>query len=151
MTVGPWKPISLHTYDIRIVDVDIRCRVSETLGAEAIVNVELSENTPGSISVALGDVNGTVVRCYDGTTPESGRTHTHFTCTPGEIDLWYPVHYGKQPLYTIEVQVKDAVGCVFDHVNLRMLMSMRLGQTHSGLKARKNCIPSHSCSRGGTS
>ncbi|KIM68561.1 glycoside hydrolase family 2 protein [Scleroderma citrinum Foug A] len=114
MTVGPWKPIGLHAYDIRIVDVDIRCRVSETLDAEAIVDVELSENTPGSISVILSDVNGTVVRCYNRTTLESGRTHMHFTFIPGEMDLWYPVHYGKQPLYTIEVQVKDAGKRILD-------------------------------------
>jgi len=133
MTVGPWKPVALHAYDICIMDIDIRCRVSEILDAEAIVNVELSENVHGSISVTLSDVNGTVVRCHEGTTLESGRTHTQFTFIPGEMDLWYPVHYGKQPLYTVEVQVKDAVGYSLDRVSLRMLMPMRLVRTDSGL------------------
>ena len=111
MTVGPWKPISLHAYDMRIVDVDIRCRVSETLDAEAIVNVELSENITGLISITFNDANGTLVRRHDGTTVKSGRSSVLFNFSAGEVDLWYPVHYGKQPLYTAEVQIKDVVRC----------------------------------------
>ncbi|KAL4075886.1 glycoside hydrolase family 2 protein [Scleroderma citrinum] len=114
MTVGPWKPISLHAYDIRIVDTDIRCKVSEILDAEVVVDVELSEDIPASISVILSEAGGKVIRCQDCVTLDSRRSQTQFHFSPGEVYLWYPVHYGKQPLYVLEVQVKDASGRTLD-------------------------------------
>ncbi|KAI6034165.1 glycoside hydrolase family 2 protein [Pisolithus microcarpus] len=107
MTVGPWKPIFLHTYDLRIADVDIRCRVSEALDVNIIVDLALSEDSSGSASVLLRDPHGKVVRHRDALAVGIGKASTNFYLSSGEAELWYPVHHGKQPLYTVEVAVKD--------------------------------------------
>lgn len=114
MTIGPWKPIFLHTYDLRIMDVDIRCRVAEALDVDITVDLALSKDSPGSASVLLRDPHGSVARYQDALATETGRASTKFYFSSGEAELWYPVHYGKQPLYTIEVVVKDVDGRVMD-------------------------------------
>ncbi|KAI6113706.1 glycoside hydrolase family 2 protein [Pisolithus croceorrhizus] len=114
MTVGPWKPIFLHTHDLRIADVDIRCRVSEALDVNITVDLALCEGSPGSASVLLRDPRGKVIRYRDALPVEIGRASTNFHLSSGEAELWYPVHYGKQPLYAVEVAVKDADGRPMD-------------------------------------
>ncbi|KAF9263450.1 glycoside hydrolase family 2 protein [Marasmius fiardii PR-910] len=102
MTTGPWKPINLQTYGNRITEVDIRTVVSTDLDVELNVQVEVSDN-PSSVKVLLKSPNGSVV--VTDTTTSDGRVSFKFKY--GELDLWYPVGYGKQPLYTVEVEVKD--------------------------------------------
>ncbi|KAG6336605.1 hypothetical protein ID866_2481 [Astraeus odoratus] len=114
MTVGPWKPISLQTYDVRITDVDIRCKVSEALDVDVTVDLELSGSVLGSVCVILIDPCGKVVRSQDALTLRFGSAHTEFHLVREEAKLWYPVHYGQQPLYTIQVEVKDAHGHLLD-------------------------------------
>ncbi len=40
---------------------------------------------------------------------DSGTGSASFSAKRGECELWYPVGYGKQPLYTFELTIKDAV------------------------------------------
>ncbi|KAI6119373.1 glycoside hydrolase family 2 protein [Pisolithus croceorrhizus] len=91
MTVGPWKPIFLHTHDLRIADVDIRCRVSEALDVNITVDLTLCEETQ----------RGKVIRHRDALAVEIGRVKHEFHLSSGEAELWYPVHYGKQSLYAV--------------------------------------------------
>jgi beta-mannosidase len=39
----------------------------------------------------------------------SGQFRANFGFSAGFLELWYPVGYGKQPIYTIEIEVIDEV------------------------------------------
>src|SRR5882724_10561266 len=61
MTVGPWKPIGLHTCNTKIVDIDVRSKVSERLDVDLTVDFSLSTQTSGLASVTLRDSLGVQV------------------------------------------------------------------------------------------
>jgi beta-mannosidase len=109
MTVGPWKPISLEMYHVRIIDLDIRTNISESLDVNVGIRCHLSSKIPGFAVVVLRDQNSGGVISGDSLPTDTGHIHTKFHFAPGEVDLWFPVGYGKQPIYTIEVQISDAV------------------------------------------
>lgn len=108
MTIGPWKLIKLHTYDVYLADVDIRNVVSEALDVKMSVDLLLSDKFSGSASITLKNAQGDVVT-EKKIKVESGHAHTELEFSTGELQLWYPVHYGKQPLYSIVVAVSDIV------------------------------------------
>lgn len=109
MTIGPWKPIKLHTYDVRLVDVDIRSVVSEALDVKISVTLLLSDKISSLASIILKNPQGDVVYIERDLKVESGCARAEFKFCSGELQLWYPVHYGRQPLYSIVVTVSDAV------------------------------------------
>ncbi|KAH7930093.1 glycoside hydrolase family 2 protein [Leucogyrophana mollusca] len=114
MTVGPWKPVYLHTYQTRLTDIDIRSKVSESLGVKLTVDISLSEKTSGAASVVLKGPQGATIVKESSIKTTSGSARAEFQFNPGDLDLWYPVGYGNQPLYTVEVQIADEQGKVLD-------------------------------------
>ncbi|KAF9226510.1 glycoside hydrolase family 2 protein [Gyrodon lividus] len=114
MTVGPWKPINFHTYDVYLTDVDIRSVVSEALDVKVTIDLSLSHKFSGSASVTLKNPQGAVVYTEKDLGVESGRARVELEFFSGQLRLWFPVHYGKQPLYTVEVIVSDANSTVVD-------------------------------------
>lgn len=113
MTVGPWKPITLQSYDNRIVDLDIRINVFESLGANLSADITFAEKKPGFTTLILKGQDGTLAASTSspiGT--ESGRAKITFDFKPGDLKLWYPVGYGEQALYTATVELRDEV-CPF--------------------------------------
>lgn len=110
MTIGPWKPIKLHTYDVYLADVDIRILVSESLDAKVSVDMLLSEKISGSASIILKDPQGDDVT-EKKIEIEFGNGRAEFEFSSGELQLWYPVRYGSQPLYSVAIVVSDAVSC----------------------------------------
>lgn len=109
MTVGPWKPIKLHTYDVYLADVNIRSVVSEALDVKISVDLLLSDKVSSLASVTLRNPRGDVVCTERNIKVESGNARAEFKFSSGELELWYPVHCGKQPLYSIGVAVSDTV------------------------------------------
>lgn len=109
MTIGPWKPIKLHTYDVYLADVDIRSVVSEALDVKISVDLLLSDKIYSSASIALKDPQGDVVYTENNIKVGSGDARAECKFPSGELQLWYPVRYGEQPLYSIVVTVSDAV------------------------------------------
>ena len=108
MTVGPWKLVKLHTYDVYLADVDIRSVVSEALDVTISVELLLSGSISGSASITLKNPQGGIVDTKN-IEVQSGKARTEFIFPRGELQLWYPVHYGEQPLYDIVVAVHDTV------------------------------------------
>ncbi len=110
MTVGPWKPIKLEVYKSRITDVYIQPRVAEDLSATLDVTVSLAD-TPGAIaSIYLKLPNGTLL--IGGSNikiKDSSSAHANFGLSKEAYERWYPVGYGDQPIYTVEVQITDEV------------------------------------------
>jgi len=116
MTIGPWKPISLHTYNVRITDLDVRSKVSEALDVKVTVDLTLSEKTSGLASIVLRAPQGHVIHMESDLQIDSGSVRAEFHFSPGELELWYPVGYGKQPLYAVEVTVSDSVRTTHYHI-----------------------------------
>ncbi|KAG8705027.1 hypothetical protein FRC08_001891 [Ceratobasidium sp. 394] len=109
-TIGPWRPITLETYAIRLSDVRVRQDVKEDLSAELSVEFEVSEKTSDlSAAVVLKSSAGTVVKTADAKIKD-GRAVAEFKLAKGDVELWYPVGYGKQALYTVDIQVSDKSG-----------------------------------------
>lgn len=108
MTTGPWRAISLQTYDVRITDFRVQTEVSESLDTVIKVSIDTSSPT-GRTVVALKNQKGQVVRQSDALKPKDGKAEVAFSGAKGEFDLWYPVGYGKQPIYTVEAQITDEV------------------------------------------
>ncbi|QRV76379.1 beta-mannosidase [Ceratobasidium sp. AG-Ba] len=106
-TIGPWRPIILETYAVRLSDVRISQDVKEDLSATLSVQLEISEaKSDHSAAVVLKSSAGAVVKSAD-ITIKGGRAVVDFKLAKGEVDLWYPVHYGKQALYIVDIQVAD--------------------------------------------
>jgi beta-mannosidase len=70
-----------------------------------------TDNLSGS--VVLKSSAGAVVKKAADVKFKDGRGVVQFELAKGEVDLWYPVGYGKQVLYTVEVQVADQVSNIF--------------------------------------
>lgn len=126
MTVGPWKPIKLETYHNRITDLDVRSEVSEALDVKLSASFAFSEKTPGYASFVLKKPDGSVEASADKIPVNgAGIAKVNFEWQPGEIQLWYPVGYGSQPLYTVEVLVTDKVSyicCTMHFINTANLL-----------------------------
>lgn len=109
MTVGPWKPITLETYESRIVEMDIRSQLSEALDVKLTAVCTFSETTSSHTSFVLRRPDGSI-EVSANKIPVSGRqVSVDFEWQAGELQLWYPVGYGSQPLYTVEVELADEV------------------------------------------
>ena len=109
MTVGPWKPIKLETYTVRIADVDVRARVAEDLSATLDVSFTLTREDHSIASVSLKSADGSLVAGQNSVRIAQSGAKATFKLSAGSYDLWYPVGYGKQPLYTVEIAVADQV------------------------------------------
>jgi beta-mannosidase len=116
MTVGPWKPVSLQTYQNRIVDLDVRSDVSESLDVKLTADITFSEKAPGLASFVLRTPDGSKEVFLTKTSTDAGHCKVASEWASGELDLWYPVGYGTQPLYTVEVELADEV-CVCFHAS----------------------------------
>ncbi|KAJ7228703.1 glycoside hydrolase family 2 protein [Mycena pura] len=113
MTIGPWKPISLHCYNNRIIDLDVRTQISEAL--EVNLTAKFSyEKQKGSASFVLKRPDGSVEVSSAKMAMEGGSSEVSFTFASGQLQLWYPVHYGEQPIYEVEVEIVDPEGNVLD-------------------------------------
>ncbi|TDL29523.1 glycoside hydrolase family 2 protein [Rickenella mellea] len=114
MTVGPWRPIYIQTYHTRITDLCVKTSVAEDLAVQINVSFALSEHVTSAASVQLKSLDGQTVIGESKINSGTGSGEAHFSFNPGVLDLWYPIGYGKQPLYTVEVKVSDANGGELD-------------------------------------
>ena len=111
MTTGPWKPVSLHTYKTRIDEVRVNVDVAEKLDADVNVSFSLAgvmRETEATVSLvdAAGTsiVTQTLVLAANKTIGP-----IKFKLEKGNFNLWFPVGYGEQPLYSAKVDLRDTV------------------------------------------
>lgn len=115
MTVGPWRPIYLKCYTASIDDLDVRADVTPKLDCSlsACVTFAGAKGVIHNISAVLRDFTGRVVR--EESRPLSAsevsieEASVFWEFKDGEVELWWPIKYGKQALYTLEVTVLDKV------------------------------------------
>jgi beta-mannosidase len=110
MTIGPWRPIALEFYQNRIIELDIRSEVSESLNVKLSGAFTFSEKTAGYVSFLLKRPDGSLeVSANKLPVDGGGRAKVKFEWRAGQLELWNPVGYGAQPLYTVEVELTDQV------------------------------------------
>lgn len=108
MTVGPWKPIYLHTYTHRITDLRISSNVSEDLSVTGQVTFALNETAKDGfkVSATIKAASGAQLVAQE-LSADDGKLE--FSLKPEEVELWFPIGYGKQALHTFTVALKDKV------------------------------------------
>jgi beta-mannosidase len=116
MTTGPWKPIRLEGYKTRITDVDARVDILESLDVNVNVTIQLSEQLSAPGKVTIYKPNGQI-QDSKSATMFGGKGVVEFSFAKDAIELWYPVGYGKQPLYTLEVLIGNEVQDFLVRVN----------------------------------
>jgi beta-mannosidase len=95
--------------------------VDEGLGANLIVRIALSpRETSGIAEVLLKDPSGAIVTSRSSIEVKGGAALAAFNFVKGEVELWYPVGYGEQPLYDVQVKVFDDVRSLFSEKNLNL-------------------------------
>jgi beta-mannosidase len=100
MTCGPWRPISLEVYDSRVSDLYTCIDVDKSLKRAKVV---ANATTEGNASQVRFDVSlhGKAVASETVSTKGDASVTFHI----GNPELWYPIRYGKQPLYTIRATI----------------------------------------------
>ena len=109
MTVGPWRPISIEYYNTRITDVFTKVDVDIGLAVKIAVSFSISEDSPVNASITFEALDGSTIISSQSLQITGGTGEAIFSFKKGEIDLWYPIGYGKQSRYAIQVQITDAV------------------------------------------
>ncbi|KAI1095304.1 glycoside hydrolase family 2 protein [Rostrohypoxylon terebratum] len=144
LTAGPWRPIYLETFVTRISDLGIDIEVLDTLYKAIItVSVELegAHVDTASTSLEISDPSG---RKIDHGEIQGCGSYRFIIQNPS---LWYPLGYGKQPLYTFTATVGDDLHKVSKRVGLRMLELVQRplpGQKSLTFFFRVNNIPIYS-------
>jgi beta-mannosidase len=97
-------------YHTRISDLYISAQVDESLETDLTIRVTLSPSwSSGFAEILLKDPAGQVVTSQTNILVNGGFAQTAFHFKKGDIQLWYPVGYGEQPLYDVEVKVMNDV------------------------------------------
>lgn len=97
LTCGPWRPVNLEIYHSRIADLYFDINVDKSLKSADIVTHAIVEGNGGIVrfEISLGDQ-----LVASETVDSSQDTTVSFHLDNPE--LWYPIRYGKQPLYTVK-------------------------------------------------
>ena len=142
LTVGPWRPVSLHAYHTRISDLHISAQVDEILDADLTVRIALfPQEISGAAEVLLKDPSGSVVTSRSGVGIKGGTAQAVYHFAKGDVRLWYPVRYGEQPLYDVQVNVFDDVRPSFSGENL-FIQVIVAGREVTGYQDPKDRVPS---------
>ncbi|KKA20968.1 Glycoside hydrolase family 2 protein [Rasamsonia emersonii CBS 393.64] len=102
LTCGPWRPIYLESFTARITDLSVDIAVNDGLdAAEVNVAVELEgkASKDAAVEVAIADPEGKLVS----QAVVQGSGSCSFTIK--DPQLWYPIGYGKQPLYSVSAAI----------------------------------------------
>ncbi|KAI0053587.1 glycoside hydrolase family 2 protein [Auriscalpium vulgare] len=113
MTVGPWRPISLHIYQTRITDFRVSSIVDANLEIDLTASVTLSSDVSSTADIALKHQSGSVVLSKKFSL-DKGSAKAKLDVKKGDVELWYPVGHGKQPIYEVVITVSDEQGNVLD-------------------------------------
>ncbi|KAI0160719.1 beta-mannosidase [Xylariaceae sp. FL1272] len=115
ITCGPWRPIYLELYESRISDIWCNVDVDESL-KKAVVHTQVSvEGEPSTVRLEIS--LGTSLK---GSVEFKPGEEIHMAIDDPE--LWYPIRYGKQPLYTVTATILEdghAVDSMKKQIGLR--------------------------------
>lgn len=98
MTCGPWRPVTLETYDARIVDLHFRQDIDNDLSRATIIVKAEIEGPATHVLFEL--ILGEILWASELVPVTAELSETRVTISKPE--LWYPSGYGKQPLYELK-------------------------------------------------
>jgi beta-mannosidase len=104
MTCGPWRPINLEVFSSRISDLYFTTDVDESLESAEFVAKADVEGAASEVNFVIS-LNGQKVASK---TVKVSNGHANHTFEIDDPELWYPVRYGEQPLYTITATLRHA-------------------------------------------
>ncbi|CAE6426065.1 unnamed protein product [Rhizoctonia solani] len=123
MTVGPYRLVHLHTYQVRIADAYVKALVSSA--PELACAIEITTELHGDVSdvsgfdVSLRRSDGTVIR----TQKFDSGSKIGWKLDDDEVSLWWPVGYGQQTLYYVDLAAigKDGkpLDCIAKRIGFR--------------------------------
>ncbi|KJZ76128.1 hypothetical protein HIM_04584 [Hirsutella minnesotensis 3608] len=103
LTCGPWRPVYLEVYSSRVADLYAQVDVQESLKSANVVATASVEGTAAKVRFDIS-IDGKKVASETTDVKNRLASTTFYVQNP---ELWYPIRYGKQPLYTIEATLLD--------------------------------------------
>ena len=118
MTCGPWRPINLEIYASRLADLHAETVVDKSL---ARANATVTAAVEGPADRVRFDISldGQQVASETADASAGAATVSFLIDSPA---LWYPIRYGKQPLYDIKATLlagDDEVDSIAKRIGLR--------------------------------
>ncbi|RAL67969.1 hypothetical protein DID88_008693 [Monilinia fructigena] len=101
MTCGPWRPINLELFSSRISDVYFTSNVDKALKAAELVAKADIEGGDSKVRFDI-TLDGELIATK---TVTSSKCHASHTFTIEDPALWFPIRYGKQPLYDLTATI----------------------------------------------
>ncbi|KAI1023265.1 hypothetical protein LB503_000235 [Fusarium chuoi] len=103
LTCGPWRPINLEVYESHIADLYTESEVEKSLKKADVVVHAAVEGKASRVRFEVS-LDGKKVASETAHVKDKDATTTFHIQDPA---LWYPVRYGKQPLYTIKATLLE--------------------------------------------
>ncbi|KAL5315174.1 hypothetical protein ACEPPN_017825 [Leptodophora sp. 'Broadleaf-Isolate-01'] len=97
MTCGPWRPINLEIFSSRISDLYFTSNVDKSLKSAEFVAKADVEGSATEIKFDIS-LDGKEVATK---TVKAEKSHASHKFQIDDPALWFPIRYGKQPLYTV--------------------------------------------------
>ncbi|KAH9205852.1 putative beta-mannosidase B [Leptodontidium sp. 2 PMI_412] len=97
MTCGPWRPINLEIFSSRISDLYFTSNVDKSLKSAEFVAKADVEGSATEIKFDIS-LDGKEVATK---TVKAEKGHASHKFQIDDPALWFPIRYGKQPLYTV--------------------------------------------------
>ncbi|KIK67972.1 glycoside hydrolase family 2 protein [Collybiopsis luxurians FD-317 M1] len=124
MTCGIYRPVILTTYSVCIDDMATSAFVDDDLSCSLKVDVSFKGDLSAvrKLEVVLQDEQEHIIKTANILVQEviPSSTLVHWTFNAGEVLLWWPVGYGEQNLYKVELSVLGKDGIVLDSKALRI-------------------------------
>ncbi|KAF5603111.1 beta-mannosidase [Fusarium pseudocircinatum] len=103
LTCGPWRPINLEVYESHVADLYTESEVEKSLKKADVVVHAAVEGKASRVRFEVS-LDGKKVASETAHVKDKDATTTFHIQDPA---LWYPVRYGKQPLYTIKATLLE--------------------------------------------
>lgn len=117
-TCGPWRPVNLEIYESRLSDLYFDTNVEKDLKSATVLAHARVEGTANKVRFDVS-LNGENVASETVTGHGDIQAPFHISSP----SLWYPVRYGKQPLYTVTATLlsdnDDKVDSVTKKIGIR--------------------------------
>ncbi|SCV66949.1 BQ2448_5595 [Microbotryum intermedium] len=116
MTAGPWKEVRVEIFADRIIDLHPVALVSEKLDATLTLEVDVT-NKQLTTNLTVLDPAGKVFKKVS--TGGNSSEKAEWSFKADEIELWWSVGLGAQPLYTAQCDLVSEDGKVLHTVSKR--------------------------------
>ncbi|OAQ62945.1 beta-mannosidase [Pochonia chlamydosporia 170] len=103
LTCGPWRPVNLEVYESRITDMHSEIDVEDSLKSAKVVAHAAVEGSASHVRFNIS-LNNKIVSSETVNVKHGEAVATFKVQNP---ELWYPIRYGKQPLYTIKATLLE--------------------------------------------